>query len=73
MRPEGERASMVSTAGLTAGRALPAAREPRPPRAFFTGLIPNSGVERDGEGMCMDGKGLHPKMLLGHKGCFGLG
>lgn len=41
------------------------------PRVFVTGLIQNSGIEREGEGLDKAGKGLCLDILLGHKGCFG--
>lgn len=53
--------SMVAAASVPVDTLSPRGQRPRPPRAFVTGLIPNSGVGWEGQGMGKDGKGLHPK------------
>lgn len=55
----------------TAGHALRRSQRTEAPRVFVTGLIQNSGIEREGEGLGKAGKGLCLDILLGHKGCFG--
>ena len=57
----------------TAGRAFPERPENRGCRVFVSGLIQNSGVEREWKGMGKDGKGLRVKILLRRRACSGFG